>query len=462
MGTPTLSAKEARRVYVLEQLVAGRLTVAQAAQVLGLSRRQVHRLKGGFIHAGVASLVHKNRGRKPARTLPDPLRQRILAAATGPYRDTSCQHLAELLAEHAGIRVHAKTVRRILHAAGIPLRYAKKAARRRRSRERMPQAGLLVPCDASPYAWLEDRGPVLSLHGAIDDATSTVLGLHFRPQEDTVGHLQVLAQVLRDYGVPQSGYSDRHTLFFSPQRDRLTVAQELAGQTVALTQFGRALAALGIQHLPARSPQAKGRVERLWGTLQSRLVTELRVAGVATLEAANAFLPGFLARFNARFAVAPADPRSAFRPSPPPAVLRDVLALQVERKASAGSTISLDGVSYQLVDAHGQVVALRPQAPVTVLRGLDGRVAARVAGRRYRLRALPAPERGPAAAPRAAIPAPPAAARPVPAWTPPPDHPWRRPAPRPRSEPPGRLERFLDRFLDETEDHTWARAYVQR
>lgn len=371
-----LSPKEARRVYIMEQVLHGKLTVRQASELLGLSERQVKRLKGGMKQQGVAFLAHKNRGRKPKHAVPEEVCDRVVALAQYEYHGASCTHMADLLAQYEGIKLSPRTIRRILAKAGIPNPHAHKASRRRRSRDRMPKEGLLVQCDASPYAWLEDRGPKLTLHGAIDDATGKILGLYFRLEEDTLGYLQVLSQILTHHGVPQGLYSDQHTIFFSPKNGKLSVEEELAGKKVPLTQFGRALDELGIRHIPARSPQAKGRVERLWGTLQHRLIVELRLAGISTLEEANAFLPSFIARFNERFAVEPADPQPAYKPCPPQDDLRRVLCLKHERKATKGSTISYNGQMHQLVDRRGNVVLLRPHSTVTVLTHLDGTTSA--------------------------------------------------------------------------------------
>jgi hypothetical protein len=240
----------------------------------------------------------------------------------------------------------------------------------------MPKEGMLVQCDASPFDWLEDRGPEMSLHGIIDDATSEVLGLYFRMEEDTIGYMRVLMQMLHNYGVPCSFYSDRHTIFFSPSMDKLSIEEELAGKTVNLTQFGRALEELRITHIPARSPQAKGRIERLWETLQGRLVIELRLAGISDLEGANAFLPSYLPRFNKRFAVAAADPDAAFRPVPSPAVLSRIVCFKDERKASNGSTISFLGNTYRLIDQGGNAALLYLRSKVTVLTQVDGSISA--------------------------------------------------------------------------------------
>jgi len=379
----------------MEGLIAGTFTVRQAAEFLGLSERQVKRLNGAMRKEGVAALAHKNRGRKPKHATSQEVRERVVDLVMGPLSNTSCQQVAELLDERYGIHMSAKTIRRILGAADIPIRYAKKPRRRRKSRERMPRAGLLVQCDASPYDWLEARGPRLNLHGAVDDATSKILALYFRPTEDALGYFQVLLQTLQNHGIPVGWYSDRHTIFFSPKKDKLALEEELAGQTVPLTQFGQALHELRITHIAARSPEAKGRIERLWETLQSRLVVELRLAGISTIEEANAFLPGFIEKFNSQFAEEPADQEPAFRPCPQPAVLEQILSFKEERNASRGSSISYCGFSYQLIDSKGSVALLKPQGKVVVLTHLDGSLSALYDGQGYSLKQFPRLDRTP-------------------------------------------------------------------
>lgn len=349
-GDIFLSRKEANRVYVMEKVVSGKMTIQQAAENLNLSERQIKRLKKGMKQEGVAFLAHKNRGRKPKHAIPQEVREQVISLYLEKLKDASCVHLSELLSERFGIKLSSRSIRRILSQAGIKNPHSRKMPKKRRSRTRMPQEGLLVQCDASPFAWLEKRGPELALHGIIDDATGKILGLYFRPNEDLYGYLQVLKQMVQNYGVPRSLYSDRHTIFFSPNKDKLSIEDELAGKKVSLTQFGKALEKLGINHIPARSPQAKGRVERLWGTLQSRLIIEMRLEGISSVEEANNYLPKFIERFNHRFGVAATDPDSAFKPAPPADLLVQIIAYREERKASNGSTISFYGKLYQLVD----------------------------------------------------------------------------------------------------------------
>ena len=394
-GRIFLSLKEARRLHVINQTIDGKLTAAQAALVLKLSIRQVKRLKRGVMILGEAFLAHKNRGKTPKHAIGKKVRDLVVSLALDArkFKDASCEHMAELLAEYHGIAISSRSIRRILNEAGIKLKYARKPTRRRRSRDRMPSSGILVQIDASPFAWLEDRGPSASLHGGIDDATGAILALFFRPTEDLLGHLSVLFQMLLRFGIPRAIYSDRHTIFFSPKKDKLTLEEEIAGKRVALTQFGRAIGELGINHIPALSPQAKGRVERLWETLQGRLTIELRLAGVSTIEEANGFLPGFIERFNRRFAVQPSVPESAFSPCPPREILDRIVCVKETRQASQGSTISVRHQIYRLLTSSGATLPLRPRSKVEVLSCLDGSTSALYNGEVYRLQECPAHER---------------------------------------------------------------------
>lgn len=383
-----MSSKEARRVYVIERAIDGGLTVKQAAEVLGLSERQVKRLKKGMKQEGVSALAHHNRGRTPKHTIPEDVRVKVVALATGIYKDASSAHMSELLEKYQDIRISHQTIRRILRVSGVPLSHAKKGRRGRKTRDRAPKEGLLLQTDASPFDWLEDRGPRLSLHGNIDDATSKILGLCFRPTEDLKGYFEALRQTVSRHGIPRAVYSDGHSIFFSPAKDKLTVEEELAGKQVALTQFGRALDQLGVTHIHARSPQAKGRIERLWGTLQSRLVIELRLACISTMDEANAFLPGFIDRFNERFAVEPADPAPAYMPLSSGTDLDAILCVKETRTATNGSVISYHGQTYRLLNQKQQATPLPPRAKVEVLLHLDSTLDAFYQGQRYILQAF--------------------------------------------------------------------------
>lgn len=336
--TVTLTTKEQRRLLVIGQVDRGQVSAVQAAEVLGLSERQVRRILAAYRKEGAAVLAHGNRGRHPAHRIGEAVRQQVLELARTRYIGVNDQQLTEKLEEEAGIRLSRSTVRRIRRAAGLASPRTRRAPQHRQRRERRAQAGLLVQWDGSQHPWLEARGPRLTLLAAIDDATGVVLAAHFRLQEDAHGYLQLLRDLVRGHGCPVAIYHDRHSIFQVNAPE--TVAEQLAGQR-ALTQVGRALADLGIQAIAARSPQAKGRIERLFGTLQDRLVAELRLAGIDTLEAANQFLAAYLPRFNARFAVPATDPGSAFRPLAADCDLATICCFKYQRTVAADNTVQL-------------------------------------------------------------------------------------------------------------------------
>lgn len=390
-GDIFLNTRESRKVYVMEQVLKGVMTASCAAVSLNLSKRQIFRLKGKMKRQGLSALVHGNRERKPAHTIPENLRQIIEQKAKGDYKGTSCAHMKELLLEHDGISVSSKSVIRILKSAAVPLRHKHKSPAKHRSRPRKDLFGQMVQVDASPYDWLSD-GRMLSLHGAIDDATSRVLGLWLCEHECGMGYFKVLEQIIDLWGVPSALLSDRHTIFVSQNSGRLTVQEELMGVKEPLTQFGRSLSLLGINHSRARSPQSKGRMERLWGTLQPRLPVEFALNQCHSLEQANLFLAdSFMARHNNRFAVVPNSSGSAFSPAPDPDTLEMVLAWRHERKASSGSVISFEGQRLQIASSPGKILLLRPKDPVTVVRTLSGALKAIHNNKAFDL--LPAPER---------------------------------------------------------------------
>jgi transposase len=339
-----MSQKEAPRIGLLTALVARRVTGREVATALAVTVRQVWRLKRRFESAGAAGLLHRSRGRPSPRRLAARLRQRVAMLLTTTYRDFNDCHATEKLQEVEGLALSRPTVRRLRQALGRPAKRRRRPRQYRARREPRPRMGALVQLDASPFAWLEARGPAMSLHGAIDDATGTVLALHFRPTEDLHGYTTLLYALATDYGLPLALYGDRLNVFLRNDR-HWTLGEQLRG-TQDPTHFGRMLQALGIGFIPAGSPQAKGRIERLWQTLQDRLVSELRLQGLATLEAANAFLPAFRADHNRRFARPPARPRPAWRP--PPRDLPLHLGCRYHRRVAADNTVRLGLRAVQL------------------------------------------------------------------------------------------------------------------
>jgi Integrase core domain. len=344
--TITLTEDEWNKVRIVEKILEGHLTNGEGAAYLGLTTRQVIRLKKKYLtQGGAQALAHRNRGRKPAHAIPEEVKNVAAALYVAKYNGSNHCHFAELLAEHEAIQVSPSSVRRILLAKGIKQAKQRRRGKTHSPRQRKAQAGMLWQIDATPYAWLEDRAPAFALHAAIDDATGLVVGAVFRPTECREGYSVVMQQGIQTYGVPLGLYSDRHTIFRSPN-EKLTIEQELAGESKPLSHFGKAVAELRIEHIKAITPQAKGRVERLWRTLQDRLVIELRLLGIQTMEEANDVLPSLIEKHNRKFAVAPRLADSAYLKLHSSVNLDLVFTVREYRKLGTGHTLSYNGKLY--------------------------------------------------------------------------------------------------------------------
>ena len=342
-----MSSKEQRRAWVLSRLSAGELGIAEAARALGLSERSVRRLRSRLAGDGPAGLVHGTRGRTPTNRRSDETRARIVDLAVGRYAGVNDSHLTELLAEREGITISRAALRRLLRGAGRAAPRRRRPPGHRSRRDRRAREGLLLQTDGSRHDWLGDRGPRLTLVGMIDDATGRVTAATFREQEDTAGYLEVLAVTLRRHGVPGAIYHDRAGIFEPPLTTPLTLEEQLFDTRVP-TQLGRAFAELGIGSVAAHSPQAKGRVERLWGTLQDRLVAELRLAGIDDRDGANAFLARYLPRHNRRFTVPAADPEPAWRRLPKGTRIERVCCFKYRRTVGRDGTVRAGAMILQL------------------------------------------------------------------------------------------------------------------
>ena len=348
MRTITLNPKQQRAVDILTRLEAGAIDPSSAAMLLGVSPRQIRRLRARFRLEGFEAVLHGNAGRTPANRTDPAMISRILCLAgpEGRYHDLNVCHLQDLLEKQEHIQIGRSTLDRLLKQTGA--RQAGKAPGpvHRRRRTRRPAEGMLLQVDGSPFDWLQDRGPKSTLIGAIDDATGKVLFLTFRPTEDQVGYLLLLRTVAQEYGLPMAIYHDRHTILRSPKQP--TIEEELAGRA-PMSQIQRVMDDLGIESIPAHSPQAKGRIERLWGTLQDRLTKELRLAGVSSPQEANLFLPGFISRYNSRFARAPQDPKAAWVELPADIDTSYYFAIRHSRRVRADHCISYSGRTLQLL-----------------------------------------------------------------------------------------------------------------
>ena len=337
--------------------------MGEGVELMGLSARQVRRVRAAYRREGAGALAHGNRGRRPYNAVDAGVAQRVVALTRERYIGVNQQHLTELLEEDEKIRLSRSTVRRVLLRAGIRSPQKRRAPKHRSRRERKPREGMLLQVDGSPHDWLEGRGPRLCLVGAIDDATSHVPYAVFRRQEDIQGYFAMLRRIVETKGVPLSLYHDKHTIFLSPKREVETVEEQLAGKR-RLTQVGRALAELGITSIPADSPEAKGRIERLWRTFQDRLVSELRLADVRDIDAANRMLHRFLPRYNRRFVVPPAEPECAYRPVDPGLNLATVFCLKHMRTVGTDNVVRFKGRRLQVHPSHHRTSYARTRVEV--------------------------------------------------------------------------------------------------
>jgi transposase len=349
-----------------------------------LSRSQFLRYKRRYGQLGPPGLLHGNRGRASSRRIEAATRERIVALLEGTVVLNDC-HVRDLLAGEE-IGVSADTVRRIRQELGRPPKQRRRPRQHRRRREREAQRGAMVLIDGSPFRWLGSEQPELTLMGAIDDATGEVLSLTFRPHEDLHGYTVVLRQMIERCGVPWTVYGDRAGVLV--RNDRYwTVDEELDGRQRP-SHFGQMLEELGIRYIAALSPQAKGRIERLWRTLQDRLTAELALAGITEVAAAEAFLPPFIARFNPGFGQPPRQAKAAWRKAPRD--LDRILACRYSRIVTLDNVVSIPGVEIPIPPGpHGRSYG---RGRVEVRELLDGRVLVLYQGRV--IAQQPAPSRG--------------------------------------------------------------------
>lgn len=376
-----MGVKEARRLGVVEAALRGRILNQEGAEALGLSVRQFRRLKRRVERDGATGVVHGNRGRPSQRRLGASLRAQVVALLRGEVRLNDC-HVRDLLAEQQ-FTVSADSVRRIRRELGLAPKQRHRPPRHRRRRERAARRGALVLIDGSPFRWLGWEPGELTLVGTLDDASGEILALVLRPEEDLHGYTEVLRTTVTGHGVPLALYGDGTSIAVRTD-PHWTLEEELAGRQRP-SHFGLMLEELGIRYIRARSPQAKGRIERLWRTLQDRLAAELALHHLATLAAARAFLPGFIARFNRQLARAPREPVGLWRAAP--RHVDRVLACRYPRVVARDNTVSIAG---RIIDLPpGPYHASRHGRSVEVRELLDGRLLVLDRGRP--LIELPAP-----------------------------------------------------------------------
>lgn len=386
-----LSHREVQRLTVLEEVRSGGRTQISAAKALGVTDRWIRALLAKLQRRGAAGLAHGNRGRRSPRRIADSLRQRILQHYRQKYSGFNLTHFREMLIEREGLKPPCREVlRRLLSETGIweRRRHAPKHHQRRPRRE---QEGDLLQIDASIHRWFGEDQPTAALLAGIDDATGDVPWAAFFPQETAEGYFHLLGGILGARGVPRAFYSDHDSAFVVNLPRAQRELAEAQGRR-PLTQFGRALKDLGITWIPASSPQAKGRIERLWGTFQDRLLKELKLEGIQAYPAANEFLRRrFLPRFNRKFRYPPARPDSVYRPCPPKMLLDSILCWKEPRVLARDHTFSVEAKSWQVLPSP-HVLALTGKR-IEVRRTLQGQIQAWFESIRLEIR--PAPLAGP-------------------------------------------------------------------
>ncbi len=372
METVTLNLKEQKRSLVLNRINQGKLNGEEAGALLGLSVRHVRRMLADYREDGAGALAHGNRGRPSTHRIEEGQRSRIVSLAQGEYAGVNQQHFTELLTEREQLPVSRSTVRRVLAEAGIasPRHHRRRRRKHRTRRERYSQEGMLLQIDGSPHDWLEARGPRMTLLAGVDDATGKILGALFRQQEDAQGYFLLLQQIVKRYGRPLAIYRDRHSIFEDQKKPSLE--EQLRGHSGS-TQFGRLLGELDIRSIPAYSPQAKGRVERLFGTLQDRLVSELRLHQVSTPEGAAQALQQFLPSFNDRFGLQAHTPGRAYRKLPRTTKPDSVFCFKFDRIVAADNTVRIgeDRIQLQSDSRRANYVHARVQLHIR----MDGHIA---------------------------------------------------------------------------------------
>ena len=371
MALHFMSDKELSRLEILRDLASGRLTTPAAAQLLGLERRQVQRLAKAYQEQGATALISKKRGQPSNRRTPSIVKTQALELIRERYSGFGPTLAAEKLRELHGVFIGRETLRIWMLEAGLWADRQKRRGRVYQPRHRRECVGELIQVDGSDHFWFEDRADSCTLLVFIDDATSRLMHLQFVQSESTFAYFNATQRYLEAHGKPIAFYTDKHAVF------RVNKAGGLHGD--GMTQFGRALKALSIEIICANSSQAKGRVERANKTLQDRLVKELRLAGVSSMDEGNAFLPTFIADYNTRFAKAPFNDKDLHRPMAPRDRLDEAFTWRAERTLSQALTLQYDNILFMIEPSEFAQGAIGQR--VEVVDFPDGRLEIRHKGR---------------------------------------------------------------------------------
>ena len=401
----TMSQRELKRLSIIEKAIEKAIKQREAADIIGLSDRQIRRIIKRVREEGAEGINHRSRGKPSNSAIPKKIKSRVITHCRGKYEGFNPTFASEKLFEIDKIKISRETLRGWFIEVGIPYQ-RRKARPHRQWRERKHYFGEMQQIDGSHHDWFEGRGPACVLMGYIDDATGNVFA-RFYAYEGTIPAMDSFKRYSKKYGLPVRVYIDRHTTYKSPKKPSI---EEQLADVEPLTQFGRALKELGVEVIYARSPQAKGRIERLFRTFQDRVIKEMRLKGISTIEEANKFLEGYLPKYNERFRVVPAKEADLHRPIPKRLDLRSILCIKTDHVLRNDFTVAHDKKLYQVLN---RVRAKK----VTVEERLDGRIYITYKGNKLKYKEIKQ-------RPKKRKPEVPDSPKMI--WLPPMSHPWKR------------------------------------
>ena len=340
-----MTQEELKKLHIIRKALDGRIKQIEAAEILSLSNRQIRRLLGRVREEGDAGITHKSRGKESNRRLPEKIRKKVIKLYRQKYNGFGPTLLSEKLFEEEALKISDETLRLWLIETG-DIKKRRKHKRHRQWRERKGHFGAMLQMDGSHHNWLEGRGPEIVLMGCIDDATNKIFG-RFYEYEGTMPAMDCFKRYIGLYGLPGSIYIDRHTTYKSNARP--TIEDDLLDRK-PMSQFERAMEELGVEIIHANSPQAKGRIERLFRTLQDRLIKEMRLKGIKTIGEANLFLEGYLKRNNKRFSIEAAEKEDLHRPLAEGFDLDGVLCIKTKRALRNDFTVAHNKKLYQILE----------------------------------------------------------------------------------------------------------------
>ena len=341
---------ELKRISIIQSVIDKKRTQKEAANVLCVSERQIRTLVKRFREEGPDGLKHKNKFNKPSHSFSEDFKTKIIQLKLSDnYVDTNFSHFRDLLEERENIKISYSALYSILHSNNIISKKSHKPRKTHRRRKRKECEGMLVQTDGTPFDWF-NIGKKYSMHGYVDDATGKILGLYMCENECLMGYLEITRQMLKNYGSPIAIYSDKYSVFFPTSSQKITIEEQLQGKEKPTTQFKRIMDILGIELIAASTSQAKGRIERLWETLQDRLITEFKLNNIKTIEEANEFLPKYIDKYNKKFAKEPESNESKFIPLPPYVDLDILLTNKFTRVIDNAGTFTIKNKKFQIID----------------------------------------------------------------------------------------------------------------